>query len=909
VLPSTACRLVRCALLLVLFCEIAGRPAAALNDPNQFCTGNPCVIASPKSADAGAVLDFGTRTVVLQSALEVLPQAGGAIGSLTIKAGSFSIVGNGQIKAFSATKPAGTVAINAANFIQIDDTLASGAIRLSGQNGGTLVLTTTSGSVTCAGRLTLFGDGTQASAGQLTIVSGSRITLSGALDIDGGAQAAGGSATLTAAADVSVTGQLDLHGGNGGGGSLDIKTGGALTLGTVDLSGSGDDGDAGQAFITAGGNVTLLGDIDARGADAGESCGDGGDLDIDAGGDITISGQLHMQGRGADCSGGSLTLDGARVFLQSTMDLSGTGSGSDGGDLDVAGSSLIRFSGSVALDGGLGGAGDASFASDGDVEVLGHIDAHGRLSASDGSITDIDGTSVTVTGSIDTSSGNASMVPGKLTLSGCDVVTQPSAVLKSAGNGDAILVEARDSLMLRGHFTASLSAGITLHYSSKANPPDLTGAVFSPAPHRALDVTLPACRVCETNADCSDGDDCTTDVCSGFTTCLHQVRTGACEDGDPCTTGETCVAGACVGGGPTSCEDGSPCTADACVAGVGCVHAPVPGTCDDGDACTLDDACAGGACVGTPMDCSDGDPCTDDTCSAGVCGHPFNTAPCDDRDGCTSSDRCSGGSCSGGPPTDCNDHNVCTADSCSSPAGCAHDAIVGCVDDDGDGIPDDVDACVTRSWTLQPTTPPDQNPLKFALSLGRLADPGGGQTLLMAGLFNIAPPTAQPIDPASTGVHIRIADAVAAVLDVSIPGGTGCSAGDGWSAHQAGVYTAWRYRNRSGMLPPSCLPGSAHGIESIQIKDRRATLKAALQFKVKAKRASLLRVPALPLTRMQVSLALGAQPAPGVASPQARAGQCAEALFTGDPISTKAKPSCKPKQKNAALIAVRCRGL
>src|SRR5262249_6972982 len=157
-----------------------------------------------------------------------------------------------------------------------------------------------------------------------------------------------------------------------------------------------------------------------------------------------------------------------------------------------------------------------------------------------------------------------------------------------------------------------------------------------------------------------------------------------------------------------------------------------------------------------------------------VCSHPFNTAPCDDGDGCTSGDHCSADVCLGGPATDCNDHDVCTADTCSSPGGCVHTPIGGCVDVDGDEIPDDVDPCVTRSWTPDPTTPPNQNPLKFALGLGHLADPDGRQTMLIGGLFNIAPPLSQPIDPATNGVHIRIADAVAPIFDLSIPGGDGC---------------------------------------------------------------------------------------------------------------------------------------
>jgi hypothetical protein len=116
------------------------------------------------------------------------------------------------------------------------------------------------------------------------------------------------------------------------------------------------------------------------------------------------------------------------------------------------------------------------------------------------------------------------------------------------------------------------------------------------------------------------------------------------------------------------------------------------------------------------------------------------------------------------------------------------------------------------------------------------------------------------------------------------------------------------YRNRSGALPPGCIPGSAGGITFVQIKDFRLSSKAGLQFKVLAKNATLLRDLTYPLTRLQVDLALAAQPAPGVASPQAQVGQCAEALFTGNPISSTVKPSCDPKLKNAVLNGVTCKG-
>ena len=77
-------RVLRSVGFLVLLATCAARPAAALSAPNQFCLGNPCVIVSPKDVDPGAVLDFGTRAVVLQSTLNLLPLPSGAIGSVTM---------------------------------------------------------------------------------------------------------------------------------------------------------------------------------------------------------------------------------------------------------------------------------------------------------------------------------------------------------------------------------------------------------------------------------------------------------------------------------------------------------------------------------------------------------------------------------------------------------------------------------------------------------------------------------------------------------------------------------------------------------------------------------------------------------------------------------------------------------
>src|SRR5579862_3909232 len=205
--------------------------AAGLSTVDQFCTGDPCVITSPKDVDPGAMLDFGTRTVILQSTLNLLALPSGAIGSVTIHAGSFSVTGSsGQITGFSATFEGGSVEIDADNDIQLNSTSGGGAVRLYGQDAGSLTLNTTNGSVTASGRLTMYGNGTYASGGLLTINAGANISLTGQMDFYGGAQGCGGDFELTANGDVTVNGTLDLS-GSGDGGCLDVTANGSLTLG------------------------------------------------------------------------------------------------------------------------------------------------------------------------------------------------------------------------------------------------------------------------------------------------------------------------------------------------------------------------------------------------------------------------------------------------------------------------------------------------------------------------------------------------------------------------------------------------------------------------------------------------------------------------------------------------------
>jgi hypothetical protein len=212
---------------------------------------------------------------------------------------------------------------------------------------------------------------------------------------------------------------------------------------------------------------------------------------------------------------------------------------------------------------------------------------------------------------------------------------------------------------------------------------------------------------CTGNAECADGNGCTTDTCQAGV-CQNAIIPGClcddpndCADGNPCTQDLGCVGGQCltvaIPGCCTSdgqCADGDPCTDDVCTqnqcqhpfGGAGCCDGD--GDCFDGLACTTD-ACIGTTCVFEPIpgcgacqangDCpSDGNACTAERCLDAACqsvpipGCCATQADCDDGNPATS-DACAGGSCAWTPaPTQCagaascDDGNACTTDVCAS---------------------------------------------------------------------------------------------------------------------------------------------------------------------------------------------------------------------------------------------------
>jgi hypothetical protein len=98
-------------------------------------------------------------------------------------------------------------------------------------------------------------------------------------------------------------------------------------------------------------------------------------------------------------------------------------------------------------------------------------------------------------------------------------------------------------------------------------------------------------------ASCEDGNTCNGEErCNATGQCQAGTPVGAgtsCADGDACNGDETCNGtGSCLPGAPPVVSDGNACTADACDAGTGVSHIPLP----DGTTCAGRGVCQAGEC-------------------------------------------------------------------------------------------------------------------------------------------------------------------------------------------------------------------------------------------------------------------------------------------------------------------------
>ena len=231
--------------------------------------------------------------------------------------------------------------------------------------------------------------------------------------------------------------------------------------------------------------------------------------------------------------------------------------------------------------------------------------------------------------------------------------------------------------------------------------------------------------------DCLDADkdgDGTPDEadCGPVDPAVHPGAAEVCDGVDQDCDGVIDDAGPGTGGAAPVDDDGNPCTTDVCEGG-GPKHVPADAiVCTPANLCALGGMCTGGACLPTAMnDCNDGNPCTTDSCepSTGACTHEPNadTVPCyTGTEGTEGVGLCKPGTrtCKGGALGPCTDQvlpvneicdgldNDCDGGADEGFPNLDGDELASCVDpdDDGDGVPDDVD-CAPLQASVYPGAP------------------------------------------------------------------------------------------------------------------------------------------------------------------------------------------------------------
>jgi cysteine-rich repeat protein len=213
----------------------------------------------------------------------------------------------------------------------------------------------------------------------------------------------------------------------------------------------------------------------------------------------------------------------------------------------------------------------------------------------------------------------------------------------------------------------------------------------------------------------------------------------------------------------------------------------------------------------------------------------------------------------------CDDGNTTALDGCST--SCTVETCHSCSGDPS--VCSQMPGC-----TAVCTNPAPIQPNTTALGFKGIGAPGGDEGMAFKGKV-LNPPLAHlEWDPSSDGLELALTTTglVYGIFGTTAlppgPPGSGCDpARDGWKT-KPGSYV---YKNVSNALPPGCTPGSANGVRVVKVKDK-LDRDGTIQFRVKARNASIALAPAPPLT---ATVILGTSPAAGAA------GRCGQITFTG----------------------------
>jgi hypothetical protein len=650
-------------------------------------------------ADLGAVLIDARGTATFADGSVVQANLGGEIAITAAQ-----VQGRGEMR---ATGESGSISLETTGGPLFLSRLSQG---LTVGNLGQVTLTTAAAGDTLTIDAPILANGAivEVSSGGALVVS-RKIDVTG-VNLGDGSTEGGGEVTLEAAGDVQITRAIVGSDPTSVEGITIDAQGNVIVGANLEMKGSRD-ADGGDISIAAGGDITVQGDttLDVSGADNSSA----GSIELDAGQNVTVTAPVTLIADGSPIGAGGA------IFLQAGLDELGA----------------PRLAGNVLLQGDVKANGHAMHGSS--VVITGCnvsippgavLDVTGDQK---GSIDVTARTSLTIGGTLRASAANV------LTFSAGSTPTLIGSFIpaRSAGTcgGGTVTADGCARTVCSGD---DVPAGCLYPCPQCGNNqiqfPETCDIGIGAAFCAGLDLCDRHCRV----RHCEDDNPCTVDGCDATAGCTFtNVANGmTCNDATVCNGLEVCQSGACrtqPGSLPNCVPDTNPCTSDTCDPVAGCVHPPLPNGskppgCLDADLCNGTETCVAGQCqAGTPTtcppgmpvcdaatgqcrapnacstddECTDGNPCTSDACIGSTCSNEpvANGTSCDDGDACNGIRTCQSSSCLPGTPLACDDDDPCTGDSCDPSAGCKHDRTAACcrtAADCDDGSPCTGDSCV-----------------------------------------------------------------------------------------------------------------------------------------------------------------------------------------------------------------------
>jgi len=378
-------------------------------------------------------------------------------------------------------------------------------------DGGEIDISTNVGTVVLASPVDVSAPGNDGGAGTFSIDAGGPIVVVSSINAAGGEggdvalTSTNGSVTVDSGATINTSGRA-----GGSGGSICLESASVRAGMPAAVVSSGmllADGGAGLGPITGGlgGAIELIGLDSARlaglaSAEGGLGGGLGGGVVVTANdGPAFVEGTVRARGRGE--AGGSVAVDGSRIEMRGSIDVSGSTGGAALTDIGLRSTGAIFIAGPMTASGSPGSGGLIEVISEGTVAIAG-----------------------TLTADAGTMPGGRVLVRGCTVLNciptaeGCDGGT---GAVRALGPGGTNRFTGRDQVIVFGTMTANNQTGrneVVVRPPTSENAVIL-GGVATPAAVVIADDTLLPCPVCgnrviEPPETCDDGNTMDGDGCS-----------------------------------------------------------------------------------------------------------------------------------------------------------------------------------------------------------------------------------------------------------------------------------------------------------------------------------------------------------------------------------------------------------